>query len=217
MREQLLATNNSLLTVGFNRRFAPLAQKLAAFLDGRTEPLYAHYRVNAGYIPLDHWLHDPELGGGRIVGEGCHFVDFVTFLVGEVPVSVTARALPDGGKYRQDNISMTFTFADGSVGVVDYLANGDKASPKERLEVFCGGAVAVLDDFRRLELVRDGRRKVHKSTQDKGWRAEWQAFADAIRQGDGPTIPYDHLFGVTQASFAVLDALQTSEVVLIEH
>ena len=215
IREQLSAVDDLLLAVGFNRRFAPLAVKLADFLAGRAEPLYAHYRVNAGYIPLDHWLHDPEVGGGRIVGEGCHFIDFITFLVGAPPLSVTARALPDDGRYRQDNVTMTFTFPDGSVGVVDYLANGDKSVPKERVEVFCGGAVAVLDDFRRLTLVRAGRRKVHKTAQDKGWRAEWQAFARAIRSEGGPTIPYEHLFGVTQASFAAIQALQSGSAVEI--
>jgi predicted dehydrogenase len=206
-----------LLTVGFNRRFAPLAVRLDAFLAGRSEPLYMHYRVNAGYIPLNHWTQDPLLGGGRIVGEGCHFIDFLTFLAGAAPISVTARALPDNGKYRQDNVSMTFTFPDGSLGVVDYLADGDKAFPKERVEVFCGGQVAVLDDFRRLELVRGGKRTTVKSAlrQDKGHAGEWQAFAAAIRAGGPPPIPYAQLLGVTRASFAAVEALRTGQGVEI--
>jgi predicted dehydrogenase len=88
-----------LLTVGFNRRFAPLAAQMKAFLDRRKEPLAAHYRVNAGYIPLNHWTQDPEQGGGRIIGEACHFIDFLTFLVGAPPVEVIARGLPDAGRY----------------------------------------------------------------------------------------------------------------------
>lgn len=218
--EQLQAVRAALkeaetvLTVGFNRRFAPLAQRLAAFLEGRSEPLYAHYRVNAGYIPLNHWVHDPDQGGGRIIGEACHFIDFITFLVGAPPVRVTAQALPDGGKYHQDNVTMSFTFPDGSLGVVDYLANGDKSLPKERVEVFCGGKVALLDDFRRLELVQNGRRRVFKGVQDKGWHNEWQAFVDAIHQGK-PPIPYEHLFGVTRATFAVIEAIQRGEPVFI--
>jgi len=198
-----------LLTVGFNRRFAPLAVRLQEFLDGRSEPLYMHYRVNAGYLPLSHWTQDPLQGGGRIVGEGCHFIDFLTFLAGAAPLSVHAAGLPDNGKYRQDNVSLTFTFPDGSLGVVDYLADGDKAFPKERVEVFCGGAVAVLDDFRSLELVRDGRRRVLRSAlkQDKGHAGEWAAFARAIREGGEPPIPYTQLFGVTRASFAAVEAL----------
>jgi predicted dehydrogenase len=209
--DQLLITDNCLLMTGFNRRFAPLAQLLHFSFFTRHEPLYMHYRINAGYIPLNHWTQDPAQGGGRVIGEGCHFVDFITFLVGQVPLSVSARALPDNGKYREDNVSMTFTFPDGSIGVVDYLANGHKAFPKERVEVFCGGRVAVLDDFRSLEMVQDGRRKVVKSAlrQDKGHFGEWQAFVKAIREGGEPPIPYEHLIGVTKATFAAVESLRS--------
>jgi predicted dehydrogenase len=195
---------------GFNRRFAPLAVELSRFLANRTEPLYAHYRVNAGYIPLSHWTQDPAQGGGRIIGEGCHFVDFLTFLAGAVPVSVIAHALPDSGKYHEDNVSMTLTFPDGSLGVVDYLANGDKSFPKERVEVFCGGRVAVLDDFRSLETMRDGRRKIVKKAQDKGWFGEWQAFTKSIHTGGQPPIPYEQLIGVTKATFAAVESIRKS-------
>ena len=206
--QALNSNRQPLLAVGFNRRFAPLALELSKFLSGHTEPLYMHYRANAGYIPLNHWTHDPELGGGRIIGEGCHFVDFLTFLVGAAPLSVTASSLPDNGKYRQDNVSMTFTFPDGSLGVLDYLANGDKSYPKERLEVFSGGRIAVLDDFRSLELVRDGHRSMLKKPQDKGWKGEWVAYSNAILTGAPPPIPYEQLAGVTRATFAAMESLQ---------
>ena len=104
---------------------------------------------------------------------------------------------------------MTFTFPDGSVGVVDYLANGDKSFPKERLEVFCGGRVAVLDDFSALETVRNGHRHLEKMTQDKGWKDEWVAFVNAIRTGGQPPIPYEHLLGVTKATFAAIESLRS--------
>jgi len=208
-------TVHGLLTVGFNRRFAPLAGQLAAHFAHRMDALYMHYRVNAGYIPLNHWTHDPAQGGGRVIGEGCHFVDFLTFLVGAAPVSVSAHALPDGGKYRDDNLSMTFTFPDGSIGVVDYLANGDKSFPKERLEVFCGGRVAVLDDFRALEMVHDGRRTVTRKAQDKGWYSEWVAFVRAIHEGSQPPIPYEQLVGVTKATFAAMESLRGGQNVNI--
>lgn len=213
--KQLQKTDNCLLMTGFNRRFAPLAQKLAEFYANRKEPLHVHYRVNAGYIPLNHWTQDPAIGGGRIIGEACHFVDFITFLVGEAPVSVTAHTLPDGGKYREDNVSMTFTFPDGSIGVVDYLANGDKSFPKERIEVFCGGAVAVLDDFVSLETVRDGRKTRAKAAQDKGHVAEWKAFARSIREGGNPPIPYEQLLGVTKSTFAAVESIQTGQKIKI--
>jgi predicted dehydrogenase/threonine dehydrogenase-like Zn-dependent dehydrogenase len=209
--EALQAEGCPLLTVGFNRRFAPLARSLQAFLVPRSEPLYMHYRINAGYIPLNHWTHDPAQGGGRIIGEGCHFVDFLTFLAGAAPVSVTAVALPDNGRYREDNVSMTFSFPDGSVGVVDYLANGDKSFPKEHLEVFCGGRIAVLDDFRSLEMVYDGHRTMVKKRQDKGWKDEWASFVNVIRTGGQPPIPYEQLVGVTRAVFAAMESLRKRE------
>lgn len=200
----------ALLTVGYNRRFAPLAQKLAAFLEHRQEPLVAHYRVNAGFLPHNHWLHDPEQGGGRILGEGCHFIDFLTFLAGAPPVEVRAVGLPDQGRYQEDNVLLTFRFPDGSLGTVSYLANGDKAFPKERVEVFCGGKVAVLDDYRRLETADNGNRAVTQSRlrQDKGFGNIWEAFASAIVKGGPPPIPYDHLFGVNRAVFAAQAALR---------
>jgi len=207
----LLQENCPLLTVGFNRRFAPLAAELADFLKDRGEPLHAHYRVNASLLPLNHWTQDPAVGGGRIIGEGCHFIDFISFLVGAAPVAVTTHGLPEGGKYREDNVSMTFTFPDGSIGVVDYLANGDKSFPKERVEVFCGGRIGVLDDFRFLELVQNGRRKMIKRAQDKGWAGEWATFAEAIRTGGEPTIPYGQLIGVTMATFAAVDSLRSGK------
>ncbi len=213
--KQLAKTKDRLLLAGFNRRFAPLAQQLHSSLSTFHEPKYIHYRINAGYIPLTHWTQDPEIGGGRIIGETCHFVDFVTFLVGEPPVEVTARALPDGGKYREDNVSMTFTFPDGSIGVVDYLANGDKSFPKERVEVFCGGSVAVLDDFVSLETIRDGRKSRIKATQDKGHVNEWKAFVRSLREGGAPPIPYEHLFGVTKATFAAVESLRSGNKVSI--
>jgi len=207
-----------LLTVGFNRRFAPLARHLEAFLAKRKEPLVAHYRINAGYIPLTHWTHDPQQGGGRIIGEGCHFIDFLTFLVGAPPLAVSAQTLPDSGRYRKDNAVLTFTFPDGSLGTVTYLANGDKAFPKERVEVFSGGRVAVLDDYRSLETVQNGRRQVHRSRlrQDKGHHAEWEAFSMAITAGGPPPIPYEHLLGVTRATFAAMEAIRCGGTVTIE-
>jgi predicted dehydrogenase/threonine dehydrogenase-like Zn-dependent dehydrogenase len=206
-----------LLSVGFNRRFAPLGVHLKAFLDQRHEPLVAHYRVNAGFIPLTHWIHNLEQGGGRIVGEACHFIDFLTFLVGAPPTSVHAQGLPDNGRYSEDNIVMTFTFPDGSLGTVSYLANGDKAFAKERIEAFAGGRVAVLDDFRRLEMLHDGKRRVSATlfSQNKGHQAEWVALANAVTAGGPPPIPYADLFGVTRASFAVLEALRTGETIPI--
>ncbi|GAB4500357.1 MAG: bi-domain-containing oxidoreductase [Anaerolineales bacterium] len=214
--KQLKANTQSLITVGFNRRFAPLIQNLKSSIVNRNEPLHAHYRVNAGFIPANHWTQDEAIGGGRIIGEACHFIDLITYLVGALPVRVSAHALPNNGKYKEDNVSMTFTFADGSIGVVDYLANGDKSMPKERLEVFCGGMVAVLDDYVSLTTVKDGKRKEEKIAQDKGWRAEMAAFADSVKSGKEPPIPYEQIIAVTKSTFAAVESIRSGDRVEIK-
>ncbi len=216
--EVLKQDGKPLLMMGFNRRFAPLSVLLKKFVDERTEPLAVRYRVNAGYIPLDHWLHDLEQGGGRIIGEGCHFIDYLTFLVGSVPISVTAFGLPELGKYNADNVNLVFTFADGSIGSVEYLANGDKAFPKEMVEVFSGGRVAILNDYRTLEMLARGKRTLKRSPlrQDKGHRGGWEAFLNALRNGQQPPIPYAQIIGVTQASFAAVQSLQENRRIEIQ-
>ena len=213
IEEQLLITNNCLLMAGFNRRFAPLALHLKSLVSSLHEPKYIHYRVNAGPIPLNHWTHDTEIGGGRIIGESCHFVDFITFLVGAAPISVTAHALPNDSKYRDDNVSMAFTFPNGSIGVVDYLANGDKSFPKERIEVFCAGQIAVLDDFVSLLTVKNGKKKEVKGVQNKGWVDEWKTFAKSIREGGEPPIPYEQLIGAAKATFAAVESIREKHVI----
>ena len=213
VQRALEESRGALLMGGFNRRFAPFSVRLAQFLQARTDPLWIQYRVNAGFLPENHWLHDAARGGGRIIGEGCHFVDYLTFLVGAAPTSVRAHGLPDSGRYHEDNVSLEFGFADGSLGTVAYLANGDKAFSKERVEVFCGGRVAVLDDFRSLELVQNGKREVLHSRlrQDKGHRAAWEAFIQTVKAGGLPPIPYEHLFGVSKACFAAVESLRSGK------
>jgi predicted dehydrogenase/threonine dehydrogenase-like Zn-dependent dehydrogenase len=210
--------DSPMLMVGYNRRFAPLSRKLHTFLSARQEPLVATYRINAGSLPLTHWTQDPDQGGGRIIGEACHFIDFLIFLVGSVPTMVSANALPDDRRYREDNVVISLTFPDGSIGMVSYLANGDKAFPKERIEVFCGGRVAVLDDFRSLELVSHGRRQMMRSRlrQDKGHQAEWEAFSQAVIAGGPPPIPYDQLFGVTETTLAVVNSIRNRQPVKLD-
>jgi predicted dehydrogenase/threonine dehydrogenase-like Zn-dependent dehydrogenase len=215
---EAVKNSDRLLTVGFNRRFAPLAIQLKTFYEGVHEPVSMYYRVNAGPLPMDHWLHDPGQGGGRIIGEACHFIDFLIFLLGVPPIRVQSKGLPDDERYQEDNVLLTFEFPDGSVGTIAYLAAGDQAFPKERLEVIGGGRVAVLDDFRRLETFSRGRRRVHRSwlRQDKGHRTIWQTFANAITNGGPPPIPYDQLFAVSMASFAAVESLRSGEAVTLK-
>ncbi|PYX87413.1 MAG: oxidoreductase, partial [Acidobacteria bacterium] len=148
VRAYSLASPKPLFMVGFNRRFAPMAVHMKSFLSKIAEPLALHYRVNAGYLPADHWANDPEQGGGRILGELCHFVDFLMFLAGSAPVEVQAHSLANPGQYSDDNMIVCLRFANGSQGTITYVANGDKSFSKERVEAFGGGAVAVLEDFR---------------------------------------------------------------------
>jgi predicted dehydrogenase/threonine dehydrogenase-like Zn-dependent dehydrogenase len=199
------ASPRRLLMVGFNRRFAPLAVRLKSFLQDVHEPLALHYRVNAGFLPPDHWLNDPLQGGGRILGEVCHFVDFLCFLTNASPVEVETRSLPNPGQYSNDNIVCSLRFADGSQGTITYLANGDKSFSKERIEVFGGGSVAVLEDFHRLELVRGGKKRVFRSLlrQDKGHLAEWETFATAIQTGAESPIPFREVVSTMLATFAL--------------
>jgi len=199
-----------LLMVGYNRRFAPLSRKLRDFAAGLGEPLVMGYRVNAGYIPPDHWTQDPEQGGGRILGEVCHFVDYLAFVAGAPPVRATAHTTPDAGRYRGDNLVATIELADGSVGTVTYVANGDPALPKERFELFGGGAAAVLDNFRTLELIRGGRRRVERSRlrQDKGHADQLRVFVDAAQSGGPPPIPWPEIAAVSRANFALAGSLQ---------
>ena len=213
-----LRTSDQLLTVGYNRRFAPLAVELRRFLRASDAPLAIHYRVNAGMLPAKHWLHDPEQGGGRLIGEACHFLDFITFLIGALPTRVWAAGLPDAGPYQEDNVMIGLEYGDGSVGTVAYLACGDRSLPKERVEAFGGGRAAVLDDFRRLETYHAGRRHVRQTwlRQDKGHRAEWQVFAAAIRSGGPPPIAYDQLMAASLTALAAVEALRTRNPVALE-
>jgi predicted dehydrogenase/threonine dehydrogenase-like Zn-dependent dehydrogenase len=202
-----------LLMVGFNRRFSPFIQKLKKFMTPRHQPAMIHYRINAGYIPRSHWVQDAHQGGGRLIGEVCHFVDTMVYLLDALPDKVWVKSLPDEQWYCEDNLVLNFNFPDGSIGVITYLANGDKAFPKERLEVFWGGKVAVMDDFRRLELVHNGERHIERSwlRQDKGHAAELRAFLRSITQSGTPPISYQHLLGVSQATLTAQQALHSGK------
>jgi len=182
IEDALSKQNHPHLMVGYNRRFAPFSIKLKQFFDNRHEPMYLHYRVNAGYLPPNHWLNDPETGGGRLIGEGCHFIDFACFLADQIPTKVNTEMLPDIGKYSGDNFLVTMHFPDGSIANISYLANGSPDLSKEYLEVFSGGRTAILNDFRLLELFgQDGKDKFRSwLKQDKGHANAWQAFAGAV-------------------------------------
>jgi predicted dehydrogenase/threonine dehydrogenase-like Zn-dependent dehydrogenase len=206
-----------LLMVGFNRRFAPLSVRMREFLQPIHEPLVLHYRVNAGFIPADHWTNDPMEGGGRILGEVCHFVDLLSFLTGSTPSLVEARGLENSGKYSDDNVVITMRFPGGSLGIITYVANGDRSYSKERLEVFGGGTVAVLEDFRRLELIREGRKRIVRTwlNADKGHNAELRAFAKAITEGGPAPISFDEIVAATLTTLRAVESFHSRETVAV--
>jgi predicted dehydrogenase/threonine dehydrogenase-like Zn-dependent dehydrogenase len=199
------------LTVGFNRRFSPLGQQMKAFLQVSDQPMMLYYRVNAGLLPSTHWLHDPARGGGRLLGEGCHFIDFLTYLVGDSPIAIDVHVLPAQGDIPADNASIRLYFPDGSIGNISYLSNGDRSFPKEICECFVGGRIAILDDFRQLTMIHDGKKRVEKSTQDKGHRQSWDAFVDSLLRGSKPPITYTQLWSVSQAAILAAQAAQSGE------
>lgn len=199
-----------LYMAGFNRRFAPLAVEMKRFFGELREPLHMQYRVNAGVLPLNHWLHDPVEGGGRLIGEGCHFIDWMTWLNGSLPESAVITALPDSGTYHEDNLTVTVQFKNGSLGSLHYLANGNRSAPKEYVEVSSAGSMAVLNDYRTLTLYRDGTKRNLNSgiQQDKGHHGAWKAFLDGIRTGS-QVIPYLELLSVAELTIHLSAALRT--------
>lgn len=198
------------LMVGFNRRFSPLIVKSKQLIEARSEPKSFIMTVNAGAIPADHWTQDPVQGGGRIIGEACHFIDLLRFLA-DAPITrvrgVQMGAAP-GVTIRDDKATILLEFEDGSFGTVHYLANGDKSFPKERLEVFCGGSILQMDNFRSLRgFGWPGFKKMKLSRQDKGNAACAAAFIKAIQAGEPSPIPVDQLFEVSAATFDAADSL----------
>jgi predicted dehydrogenase len=201
------------LMVGFNRRFAPLIERLVQELAG-VPSLALLVRVNAGPLAEDHWLHDAELGGGRLVGEGCHFVDLLSHLAGAPIASVHCTAVPHPDRPLEcsDDVVATFRFNRGSVGTLLYSGAGDARLPKERIEAFGGGMSAVLDDFRRLEVYRSAKRNVVKSSHDKGHRAEIAYFVSVLR-GTAAAPEVEGYLDSTRATLALIDSLRTGQAV----
>jgi predicted dehydrogenase len=200
---------SSLLIVGFNRRFAPLTERLRAALPPTSENvLFA--RVNAGPLPRDHWLNDAEEGGGRLIGEGCHFVDLLTYIAGAPATMVYAVATPDPELASElaQSFSATLRCANGALASILYASNGDTRLPKERVEGYGGGVAAVLDDFRRLDVYEDGKKKTVKGRADKGHRAQLDCFLEALR-GEAEPPPIHTYLASTRATLALAESLRT--------
>jgi len=199
--------------VGFNRRFSPLATLVREKMG--SGPMSMLYRINAGVLPSDSWIRDRDVSGGRVVGEVCHFIDLMTFLNGSLPQQVQAFALsgpPDGS----DTININVQFGNGSIGAISYFANGSKELPKEYLEVYRTGAVAILRDFKEVEILTSNNTIRKKLLfQDKGQVSMVRSFLDAVRTGGPNPISFEELRAVSLATFRVEQSLLSSSVMSI--
>lgn len=196
--------------IGFNRRFAPFSTIVKKRLgDG---PMTMIYRINAGSIPKDTWIQDLEIGGGRIIGEACHFIDYLTFMNGSKPVKISANALPDHHGLN-DTVNILIQFENGSTGIVAYYANGSKELPKEYIEVFSSGTTAIINDFKELKIYGKGKPFKKKIfNQNKGQKEMVEGFMKSILKGEGAPIPFDESYSVTKASFKVLESIKNGGI-----
>ena len=197
------------LMVGFNRRFSPLAKQAREVFGGLSEPIVINYRINAGFIPNDHWTQTQE-GGGRILGEVCHFVDFMQFIAGDHPVQVFADCVtgPNTKMRNHDNTAITIRFRNGSVGTITYLACGDKSLSKEYIEIFGGGKSFIIHDFSMGELYSNGKRGTFKNP-GKGHKEEVELFIKTVHGGLSSPLSLDSILYTTATTFGILDSLRT--------
>jgi len=214
--DEIEAAYNESLTkpkvmVGYNRRFAPHVVKMKQLLASVKGPKTFIMTMNAGDIPADHWTQDPTVGGGRIIGEACHYIDLMRHLAGSKITGFNAMCLGDapGIAIREDKASITLSFEDGSIGTIHYFANGGKAFPKERIEVFANDAVLQLDNFRKLiGFGWNGFSKMKLSSQDKGQKDCSKAFIESIQQGKASPINFDEIIEVARISCQVAESLR---------
>ena len=198
--------NPTIVMVGFNRRFSPHTSQLLEFLPVQT-PKMIHYRINAGYIPAEHWTQNPAEGGGRIIGEVCHFIDFTNFVTRSKPVRLYAESL-DSVSGLKDTLTISIKYNDGSVGNIVYSSVGDKSLPKEKIEVFSTDFVGIIDDFRTSQFICKGKTTPFKtSKQDKGHAYSVNKFIDAVQDGGESPIPFEESVLATQMTFMVHDSL----------
>jgi len=201
----------SILQVGFNRRFSPMIEAMKAKLHG---PVSVNYRVNAGIIPKEVWIQDRGIGGGRIIGEVCHFIDTCSYLIDSEVVSVYAatvqksdQSIPD-----EDNVNITLKYANGSSATIAYYAYGDSTMPKEYIEIFANGISMQMTDFRELLIYSGGKKeKIKSANQDKGFIGEFKAFKEAVRSGT-PAIVFESIYNTTLTTFKILESIRSGNV-----
>jgi polar amino acid transport system substrate-binding protein len=203
--------------VGFNRRFAPVSQEIKRLLGETAEPMVINIRVNAGFIPKDHWTQIPEIGAGRIIGEMCHFIDLMQYFTGSQPIKVFAECISSNNEIikQDDNIGILIKFNDGSIGNLTYIANGDKALPKEHIEISNAGNTGVINDFRNGIFYSNNKSKNIKLS-GKGHLQEVQAFLNSLKEGKDSPIEFHSLCLTTLTTFKIIDSLKTGLPQVIE-
>ena len=202
---------NITVSVGFNRRFAPLAQKMKSVLGNDNSPKNIIATMNAGAIPANVWVHDMEVGGGRILGEACHYIDLCTYLSGSKVIAVCMNAMGVNPQENTDNASILLKYENGTNAVINYFANGSKAYSKERVEVYSQERTLVMDNWRKLKGYGFKGFSSASSKQDKGHFNQFQALIEQQKFGGAPIIPFDEIVNTTKASFAAIESLKTGE------
>jgi predicted dehydrogenase/threonine dehydrogenase-like Zn-dependent dehydrogenase len=205
------------LMVGFNRRFSKHITRIKEFVDSTNERPVINYRINAGFIPKDTWVQDPEIGGGRIIGEVCHFIDVSSFIADSPVKEVFASELVTPGDYNRDNISITLKFANGAQAIINYLSNGSKLVPKEYIEIFCGGGVAICDNFKKTEIIQKYKKIKIRNwfSYDKGFQAELESFKEAIISKGANPIPFSSILNTTRTTFKILESININGVISV--
>lgn len=216
---QSLITNNQspVLMVGFNRRFSPFSIKAKEWLSNISEPLAINCRINVGFLPKDSWVHSEE-GGGSIIGEVCHFIDLIQYFTNSLPVKVYAETLESNSYQSGDNVIITIKMEDGSVASVTYITNGDKSFPRERIEIFGGGGVCVIENFKKVTFIKDGKRKkMSRLAIDRGHKGEYQTFFNALLKGNESLPEFREYVYTTLATFDIEKSLRDGKPIEISQ
>lgn len=202
--------NDTRLMVGFNRRFSPLVQKIIEF-SGQQSKKAINYRINSGFIPADSWIQDKTIGGGRIIGEVCHFIDLAMYIAGSPITNVSAYVMADS-RNLFDTVNINMVFKNESIATISYFSNGSKAMKKEYLEVFTNGLSMVLDDFQQLSIYGKKEIKINNYSQDKGHAKEVQLFLESIINGSSEPIGFNDIFNSTLATLRTIDSIKTGKM-----
>ena len=207
--------NNINISVGFNRRFAPLAIKMKKVLGNATQPINIVATMNAGFIPKDVWVHDMEIGGGRIIGEACHYIDLCSFLTGSPVIAVCMSAMGANPEENTDNATILLKYENGSNAVINYFANGSKAYSKERVEVYSQGRTLIMDNWRKLKGYGFKLFSSVKSAQDKGHYNQFKSLIEQQKNGGAPIISFEEIVNTTKTSFSAIESLKQGKWISI--